>query len=563
MAINPSVAFPGKTAGTSAEYPFGKARNVSAPGDGTGTPLDQLWLNDWFAFQQALFSATGTVPSGTPDTALVNQTISALVQYLAAGRAIDPRQPPYNYKSTDSLAVRTAAVQQAFNDANTSKLGIVLNGYFSVSPISLVGHTEYAIFGSGALLIQGGTGAGLEIKNCTGLKSSGSLIVSGNATLTCGIKVWAQGSVAPFTCSLHRLAFSVMNVDTAWQFGDISAPDNLLSEIVISDGHTFNVRKVFSVIGSQAVIEFNGYQLIAVDGSIGSSTPQIGDISGGVVHINGGEVQMPGVSTGYGFILLPLNSPGFDNRYGSVHIVGSAVEIASLWCLAYNPSSVPSVAVGSGRFSMDACTGFANFSGENIQCGPDFTGSVVISASCDFHRTSPKSVTIVGCDGATRVEVSPTAFDQNFPQGLGAIRGGVAIFSDREVVRSANMSGQSFPAGTTVVKPTAPVATGDYARFTSSFVNGAFTVPLGGLRGVTATCAIDTLAPRPGDAIVFYLNGVSKLVFEITSRYNYHSVALGDLAAGSVVTVGITTASGFSVGSSSNDFIAISANCEY
>jgi hypothetical protein len=493
----------------------------------------------------------------------IGMVTGTLTDYLAKQRGIDPRLPPYNYKPTNSLAVRSASLNAAFADANSSKLGIVLYGQFSVSPFSLVGHTEYAIYGSGAILIQGGTGAGIEIKNCTGLKSYGNLIVSGNATLTCGVKVWAQGSVAPFTCSLHRLCFSVVNCDLAWQFGDLSAPDNLLSEIVVADGHTYNCRRVFSVIGSQAVIEFNGYQLISVDGSIGSSTPQIGDVTGGVVHINGGEVQMPGVSTGYGFTLFPLNSPGFENRYGSVYIAGSAVEIASLWCLAYNPSSVPSVAVGSGRFSMDACSGFANFSGENVQCGPDFSGRVTISPSCDFHRTSPKSVPIVGCDGATVIEISPTAFDGNFPMGLGAIRGGVAIFSQREIFRSVNLSGQSFPVGTSVIKPTVPVTTGDYARFNASFVNGAFTVPLGGLRDVTASCSIDTLAARPGDGLTFYINGVAKQIFEITSRYNYHSVSLGDLAAGNVVTVGVTTAAGFSVGSNNNDFIAISANCNY
>lgn len=76
--INPDVAFPGKTAGVSPDYPFGQARDVSAPGDGTGTPLRALWLNDWFGFQQAAMAAAGSTPSGAPDTATASQLFAAL-----------------------------------------------------------------------------------------------------------------------------------------------------------------------------------------------------------------------------------------------------------------------------------------------------------------------------------------------------------------------------------------------------------------------------------------------------------------------------------------------------
>lgn len=495
----------------------------------------------------------------------IGMQTGTLTDYLAQKRGIDPRLPPYNYKPTDSLAVRTASLQAAFADANTTKLGIVLMGGFIVSPMSLVGHTDYTVYGTGTITIVGGSGAGFEIKNCTGLKTSGSIIIAGNAGLVCGVKVWGSGGTFPdfTTCSLLNLEFSVVNCDLAWQFGDFYAPDNLLSEIVIRSGYIYNCRQVFFAIGSQTVIEFNGYQLIAVNGSVGASLPAIGYCVGATVHINGGEVQIPGVPTGRCIVLRPLDSPNYDNKFGSCFINGAAVESAPMWLIADNPSAVSSIVVGSGKFVMDNCSGFANFSGENVQCAADFTGSVVITNSCEFHRTSPKLSPTVGSAGAARIEVSPTAFDQNFPQGLGAIRGGIAIFSDREIVRSTNMSGQSFPVGTTDINPVSPVTNGDYARFASGFVNGVFTVPLGGLRGVTVTCAIDTLAPHPGDGLVFYVNGVSRLVFEIKDRYSYRSVALGDLAAGDVVTVGITTASGFSVGSNNNDFIAISANCEY
>lgn len=87
MAINPDDAFPGKTAGTSPEYPYGKARNVASPGDGTGTPLDSAWLNDWFGLQQQLLSLAGIVPSGVADAVGACQVWDALYSLLSPSRA--------------------------------------------------------------------------------------------------------------------------------------------------------------------------------------------------------------------------------------------------------------------------------------------------------------------------------------------------------------------------------------------------------------------------------------------------------------------------------------------
>ena len=86
MSIVPNTVYPTKTAAPSAGYPQGSARNITAPGDGLGTPLEKQWVNDLFGLQQALLRAGGITPSGTPDTALVSQYMQAIVE-LASGRA--------------------------------------------------------------------------------------------------------------------------------------------------------------------------------------------------------------------------------------------------------------------------------------------------------------------------------------------------------------------------------------------------------------------------------------------------------------------------------------------
>ncbi len=73
----PSSRYPGQTA-TDANYPQGKARNVSVSGDGTGTPWEKDAVNDWWGFQQALALDSGVTPSGSPDSAANSELLSAL-----------------------------------------------------------------------------------------------------------------------------------------------------------------------------------------------------------------------------------------------------------------------------------------------------------------------------------------------------------------------------------------------------------------------------------------------------------------------------------------------------
>lgn len=78
MAISPEQQYPDKTTPASLDYPQGQARNVTTPGDGTGTPLEQAWVNDLFGFEQALLDEAGIAPSGVPDTARNSQYLDAM-----------------------------------------------------------------------------------------------------------------------------------------------------------------------------------------------------------------------------------------------------------------------------------------------------------------------------------------------------------------------------------------------------------------------------------------------------------------------------------------------------
>lgn len=90
MAISLKDRYPNNTNAASPDYPHGSARNVTTPGDNTGTPYDEAIVNDVFGFLQAALETAGVAPSGSPDTAQVSQYLDAIV---AAARYTDYDSP--------------------------------------------------------------------------------------------------------------------------------------------------------------------------------------------------------------------------------------------------------------------------------------------------------------------------------------------------------------------------------------------------------------------------------------------------------------------------------------
>jgi hypothetical protein len=87
MAVNPRTTYAAQTV-DDANYPYGKARNVTVARDGTGTPLEKAWVNDLWGFLQSLLSAASIVPTNTPDQLGASQYLDA-VKYLIANVAED------------------------------------------------------------------------------------------------------------------------------------------------------------------------------------------------------------------------------------------------------------------------------------------------------------------------------------------------------------------------------------------------------------------------------------------------------------------------------------------
>jgi len=84
MSIIPESQYPSQTTPASPEYPLGSAKDVTSPGSGDGTPLQEAWLNDLWGFLQAALNAGKITASGLADTALTSQYQQAINNIVAA-----------------------------------------------------------------------------------------------------------------------------------------------------------------------------------------------------------------------------------------------------------------------------------------------------------------------------------------------------------------------------------------------------------------------------------------------------------------------------------------------
>ena len=78
MALNLTLTYPAQVIAGGADYPYGKARNVTVSGDGTGTPWEALLVNDWLGFVQSLLVDSFITPTNLPDRVGASQYLDAL-----------------------------------------------------------------------------------------------------------------------------------------------------------------------------------------------------------------------------------------------------------------------------------------------------------------------------------------------------------------------------------------------------------------------------------------------------------------------------------------------------
>lgn len=152
MAINPESQYPGKITPATAAFPYGSARNVTVPGDGTGTPWEAALLNDIFGFQQALLGEAAIVPSGTPDEVGASQYLTAL-KAVSDARVLAGRE----YVTPEQFGTLSANDNQLFIDAIAAgKPVLALGTVYNVSKV-ISTSSAVIIFGRNTRIVNGQT----------------------------------------------------------------------------------------------------------------------------------------------------------------------------------------------------------------------------------------------------------------------------------------------------------------------------------------------------------------------------------------------------------------------
>lgn len=532
----------------------------------TGTPATDLPF-----FTNVGDAALRTQLAATTGAALVGTTYGPLSTWILGNPQYETPEK-YGYTPGGTLAARTAAFQAAFDAAQVSKKTVGLSGTYIITKLLIEDDTEYHITGTAVIVGVATTAqsAVVEIKNSTAITSSGNITISAaeNPNYSAVCKVWGSGGTPGNlrTCSLHSLNFNLVGCAIGWQFGDYTAPDNLLSEIVIYNCYTYNTPQAAVVIGTQAVIEFNGAQLVSSGtGTLTGAAHGLVLLAGGKVTTTGGEAQMPGNFAGFGFVSVPINSTSFDNTFGRFFLNGTKIECAGLLFLGYNPASVPSPAPLTGGIKMSCCSGYHSFTGVSFQGDASFSGQVVVDDTNSFYAAAVRSApTAAMLNAFARVKIGEMAFDANFVHGLAGITGGTVSFDFQQILEARNLNGQAIGSGgnaALIFSGVSPVPIN--ARFSSAYnpTTGVFTVPAGGLKSVEVFFVISSPARLNSEVDVLVDSVVPVGLVMHSSKYLTGVAKCGDLVQGQTIFLRYTNSDTGTqtFGASNSDRLVISA----
>jgi hypothetical protein len=460
----------------------------------------------------------------------------------------------------DGTTDDTVAIQAAIDYAVLLPVAClnIGNGNYRVSHLVIQNANGFTLNGTGGLtgLTTGSYESVLTIKNSAGVAIIGNLSISGsyNTGYACGIAVYTDNATQ--AASLFFDNVNIDNVRLGWKFGITTAPNALVSEIVVKGGRMYGVPSAVLAIGSQTVISFIGCIMQTGTGANPagwSSLAREGITTvGAYVEITGGEIGMVDVQTGVLIYVNPITSSA-GNIYGSVSLVNVQMESASQYCVIANPFSLTPIAASSAEIQTRfiSCSGY--HSGnlfQMVEIDTTYSGSIVFSNN-NFYSGAVRTFANITANSNSLCNIycDDQSFGYNFVQGLVAIQGGIVHFTRRMIFEVSNCDGQSLSSGVqTTLIWTSETNTQDTQRFSADYSTstGIFTVPAGGLKSVGINFVVRTTQPTYQLGTTILING-SPVGYTPTmmggagnAGWARAAVDLGDLAAGTTIAVAAT-----------------------
>lgn len=414
---------------------------------------------------------------------------------------------------------------KAWADACTSEGYVtgIINGIFKISqPLTFTDIQGLTIYGNCFIYPTYTTGTHvLGFKNGSGLRVEGRIEVSGvnQLGIECACKLWSD-STGLNVSYLYGLTASYAVVGI--QFGDMSHPSALVSEMSLIGGCTIGTPCSVKAIGTQCYVNLIGFDAISGgESALEPVTQYTITILGAQVKQIGGELQHNNNILGAGALVMPIADPVYGNTYGNYSKSNVHTECAAPLVLIANFNNVPSPISNRSSISIDGEHGYhSQDNGALISVHSsslaDYAGSIHtdnMSLYAPNQRVQPN----ISAGPLTHVYYDERGFGHNFVKGLQAVSGGILHFTQRPVATLKNSNGQTLNTTPNVVIWTDPDFNEDTYRWQSCISSGVFTVPAGGLKNVRvdAILRINTGAPVSLD-IYLTPNGSSPAVRSLT-----------------------------------------------
>lgn len=197
MAINLETQYPGKVNPSDSDYPYGSARNVTVPGDGTGTPWEAAFVNDLVGFQQAMLQDAGIVPSGTPDKATLSQYLQAL--YNAVNQRHDRTVTVAEMTAITAPELRTNmrfVVSDRDNGVFEVVTGETSNGWDVIDHDTLAFQFKLIVDENTNIAMFGAIGDGVTLEDTLFVAAKARCKLEGYPLTLVGGKVYDLGSIS-------------------------------------------------------------------------------------------------------------------------------------------------------------------------------------------------------------------------------------------------------------------------------------------------------------------------------------------------------------------------------
>lgn len=263
---------------------------------------------------------------------------------------------------------------------------------------------------------------------------------------------------------------------------------------------------------------------------------------GGFWAVVGGEVV---TSQGAQNSCIRINPCSVDSGYAQVRIVGGIMESASVFAVIDNPESIVLDNPASGQLIVTGTGGYCGSSAiinsNWIDSAADFAGLIQLKSNHFYAAVQRNAFNINAANENCIIELDKSSFGSNFRDWIGGCNGGRLRHDNLPGAGAFNANPKTYAVGVvTPVLYSALYNKAQHIRYNAAYniTTGIFTVPAGGLEGLTVNAAFLASATATATLTVD-VDGVTVAFGTVVGRVGAINAVIEGLTAGQEVAINI------------------------